>query len=175
MKISWKPYLIFSLAVVLLGLVGGLVYVNQQPDTQEQTALYVTVAAQPLPNENSSYELQRAGEHFSDLLLGWTVEPSFTLSDEVSFTGRRQEKQNLLFMIDSSDAAYSDELLTALESRIDTYNTAAQSSYVIADHHTAALSTPLNKMRIVLGFVLGALMLSIALIFTHDSVRRYRH
>ena len=30
-----------------------------------------------LANENSSYEIQRASEHFSDMILGWTVTPSF--------------------------------------------------------------------------------------------------
>ena len=173
MKKPWKQYISFCLTVVSLALIGSFIYVNAQPDLEERMALYVTIAAEPLDNENSSYELQRAAEHFSDMVLGWTVEPGFALQ-ALDFTARRQEKQNLLFMINSSEETDAVLLLSTIEGLINQYNVSANSKYVIALSNISEADEPLNSSRIILGALLLALIASGAVIFTYDTYISYR-
>ncbi|MFT7183962.1 MAG: hypothetical protein ACI9QC_000288 [Oceanicoccus sp.] len=174
MKRPWKKYFNFTLTVLLVSLIGTSLYVNAQPEIEERVALYVTLAAQPLEGESSSYELQRAAEHFSDMVLGWTVEPGFELRDDLVFSGRRQEKQNLLFTIESESEADGVLLLEAIQTKIDTYNDASESEYVIALASISDIDQVLNKARLVFGALLLSFLTSVAVIFTYDTYHSYR-
>jgi len=172
MKLRIKKYLVGTSLLTLCALLASFFYTANLSETRTQRSLYMTLAAEPLPNESSSYELQRAAEHFSDLVLGWTVEPSFNL--DVPFTGRRQEKQNLLFLIETEDEAHVLSLLESIESRIETYNLNSGSSYVIADFHSTEIVETRNKSRINIAVVIASLLVSFTLIFVHDTFTRHR-
>lgn len=174
MRKPWKKYLCFSLVLVGISFFASFAYVSKQAEVKEQTALYIALAAQPLEGESSSYELQRAAEHFSDMVLGWTLEPGFELGEDLSFSGRRQEKQNLLFVIDSSEESDGLLLLEAIESRINTYNSLSNAQYVIALHSISDVDQVLNRSRIIFGALLLTFIASVAMIFTYDSYRSHR-
>lgn len=169
---SWRIYFGFTLALMLFALAGSLYYVNGQAEVEERTALYVTLAAQPLANESSSYELQRAAEHFSDMVLGWTVEPGFETPFE--FTGRRQEKQNLLFIIESDQSSDAELLLEEINERISVYNLNSSSNYVIALQSISEADQTLNRSRIVLGALLLSALVSTFLIVSYDTFTSHR-
>ncbi len=97
------------------------------------------------PAETSSYELQRASEHFSDVILGWTLEPSFKADfvneagEGYSLTGQRQEKQNLLFEITNSSENIATNDMTSgltfvnvLQAQLDEYNAATHQGFTLA-------------------------------------------
>jgi hypothetical protein len=174
MKRPWKQYISFSILLLCVALIGSIAHVRALPETEEQMALYITLAAQPLENENSSYELQRAAEHFSDMVLGWTVAPGFGLEGDVAFSGRRQEKQNLLFMLESADENDAYLLLDQIDSNIQSYNETSGTNYVIALHSISDADQDLNKVRLVLGSILLSLLVSVALIFTYDTYHSHR-
>ncbi len=173
MKKNFKLYFGITLLFAVLSLIGSFLYLSEKDSLKKESILYITIAAQALPNENSSYELQRAAEHFSDLVLGWTLDPGFEFA-KAQFNGRRQEKQNLLFTVDSPNLDDANELLDAIESRIESYNLAAQSNYLIANANISPIEIYINKPRIIFGAFLASLFLSGALIFLHDTFRKNR-
>jgi len=141
-----KIYLWILLGVFLLSSGGSYLY-WQGYEPLNKVLVFVTVGVDQAqrPNETSSYELQRAAEHFSDVLLGWTLEPSFRQDflEEAgawhTLTGQRQEKQNLLFEITNVQENIAEDnvnagaaFLRVLDAQLGEYNAATHQGYVLA-------------------------------------------
>jgi len=153
--------------------------------SQTEAVAFVTVSLDQskLLNESSSYEVQRAAEHFSDVLLGWTVEPSFAVEfahavgAEYSFSGRRQEKENLLFEVSgpvtSVDPAKA--LVGLLKGRLTEYNSATHSGYVIAFERESLVSKAVSNWRFDLGVTFLVLLIEGLLLLTWDYAYARRH
>lgn len=152
-------------SAILFSSIGALLYINQLGTPDSKGLLFVTIGIdqRQLTNESSSYEIQRATEHFSDLVLGWTSEPSFSnelderLKFHVDFSGLRQEKQNLIFYLSAKPELYSEkinqEFLSLLKSRIYEYSSATNSGYLIAISKYSDLESTRSDLRIFLGIV----------------------
>ncbi len=151
---------------VLFSFVAGLFYVNNLPEPDSRGLLFLTIGINQkvLLNESSSYEIQRASEHFSDLVLGWVNEPSFSkeidlkLKYHLDYSGLRQEKQNLIFYLSgdpsSFNASAAEEFLNLLKSRINEYDAATNAGYLIALSRYSELDSERSDFRILLGIVL---------------------
>lgn len=174
MKRPWKKYFATFLIAGIIGLICGLSYTSKQEDTLERHALSMTLAATPLENESSSYELQRAAEHFSDMVLGWTVSPGFELDSGADFTGRRQEKQNLLFFVESNEEKDAADLLNKVNAKIENYNSSAGVSYTIALSEITESNIQIDKSRSIAGSFLLAFLLAGAMIFIYDTYHSHR-
>lgn len=133
------------LLISFLASVGaGFQYFNDVKNPESRGLLFITIGVNQklLASESSSYELQRASEHFSDLVLGWAAEPSFAseldakLAYHLNFNGVRQEKQNLIFNLSADISDYNssagDVFLNLIESRIKEYNSMTNAGYVVA-------------------------------------------
>lgn len=180
MKIK-KTYLIFVAVATLLGLVASLLYVNQLGPAQDKAVAFISVASDvsTLPAEVSSYEILRANEHFSDIVLGWTVEPSFTAEFEeltgveFSFSGQRQEKQNLIFEISgANDLTPAYSLVDLIEMCLLEYNASTNSNYLVALQRYSFVEGERSDGRIVLGATILVLALSVSSVMLWDYATR---
>ncbi|MEK7146122.1 MAG: hypothetical protein AAB802_02965 [Patescibacteria group bacterium] len=175
-----------SLATAFIFFLGGLVYVNQLPEPDKKELVFVTLGIDQnkLPNESSSYEIQRATEHFSDVVLGWTIEPSFETEVEaitgydVDITGRRQEKQNLLFTVSADPTEFDGEggsaFLNVLGSRLAEHNGVTNAGYVIALSRMSLLTEETSSSRFLLGLTLLGFLLGASLLTLGDYARQTR-
>ena len=139
-------YLWILLGVFLIS--AGLSYLYWKDfEPRNKVLVFVTVGIDQTvrPDETSSYELQRASEHFSDVILGWTLEPSFReeflneAGEGYTLIGQRQEKQNLLFEITntqeniaSDDVRAGEAFLRVLNAQLMEYEAATHQGYVLA-------------------------------------------
>lgn len=139
-------YLWFFTLVLLLSSTFTL-YRYRDFEPRNEVLVFVTIGIDQskFPAETSSYEIQRASEHFSDLVLGWTLEPSF-LADYLeeagawyTIQGQRQEKQNLIFTItnvqeniESGNVLAGEAFIRVLENQLAEYNRATSQAYVLA-------------------------------------------
>ncbi len=185
-----KFHILFVLGVVAAAFVGAMLFVSNLGEVENEATAFVTLGLQALPGETSSYEIQRATEHFSYIVLGWTIEPAF--ADEVaevmgegfSFGARSQEKQSLIFTVSAvpglaDDVQPAEDLLNLVEMRIDEYNSATEAEYVVAVERFSFQEGSRSEWRIVLGvmllsFVLAILGLSIFERLYADSSRSSR-
>lgn len=166
--------LIFTLVV---SLVGSLIYLKNLPEPGKEGLLFLTVGLnqEKLENENSSYEILRATEHFSDMLLGWTLDPSFNnelqseLGHEIEVSGQKQEKSNIIFHLSGKKEVFDGEdyktLLKFLESKINEYNNSTKAAYLLAYSSYTEVDSQRNEIRIVLGIVLLTLLTVSVLLF----------
>lgn len=159
-----KFHIWFTLGVVSGALIGSLFYVGSLGEPNNEAHAFVTLGLDPLPTEASSYEVHRAAEHFSYIVLGWTIEPAF--ADEASsviadldFSAQRQEKESMLLTVSGGpdlvyDAAPAEKLLDVIEARISEYNSATGANYVIAVERYSFEEGVRSDWRIVAGIVL---------------------
>ncbi len=174
------------LFVTLLVLLGSLFFVGQKKEVSFKAYAFLTLGLDQmaLSNEASSWELQRAAEHFSDLVLGWTVEPKFKqefvdlVGGQVSYSGRRQEKQNLLFEFSGPELGATEpaeQFVSLIEGRLSEYNTATKSSYLLALKKFSLVEALYSGTRVVLGATLLAFVVSISLLLLWPYVFSARH
>ena len=167
-------------SALLFSSIGGWFYVKNLPEPNSRGLLFVTIGINQklLPNESSSYEIQRASEHFSDLVLGWVNEPSFSkeidekLNYHLDFSGLRQEKRNLIFYLSADPEKFnlnaSDEFLNLLKSRINEYDSTTNAGYLIALSRYSELEPVRSESRIFLGIVLISTLLTVLFLITTE-------
>lgn len=173
MKMNKKNWSIL-LGVGFVALIASLFYVRSLGEPESKSIAFITIGIDQnvLTTEVSSYEIQRASEHFSDVVLGWTVEPGFSselnekIDGEYSLSGQRQEKQNLIFTVSGSSelvnsSEEAEQLVELIQSRIDEYNNSTNAAYVIAVKSYSYLDGDRSESRLVAGFVL------VVLVFTY--------
>lgn len=169
-KSFYSKILIF---VLIASFVGGLIYVKNAPEPEPKSLIMATVSLDQYQFEEtlSSYDHQRASEHFANVILGWTVEPSFADEfGEIGFSGRRQEKQNLLFTVHSDDQLELDRFVTLIRQRLDEYNSASSTEYSLAPIRYSDLEVERAELRVVGGVVLLSLIFSALILFSYDSI-----
>lgn len=177
---------IFLCVLALSSIITALQYRNFEPRNEVLVFVTLGLDQSKVPGENSSYEIQRASEHFSDLLLGWTLEPYFRekyineAGEWHTLRGQRQEKQNLLFTITNlkenikvNDLSSGEAFLKVLEQQLLEYNTATNQAYVLAiknisykDGEFSAI--PLFGQILLIMILLGASLF----VFEYASTRR---
>lgn len=180
----FKPYQFWILGLtVAFVFLASMAYAGRTVEPQQEAVAFVTVGLDQsqLPAENSSYEIQRAVEHFSDVILGWTVEPSFANDFEkltggsFGYSGRRQEKENLLFTVTGpvQDTVPAQELVDLIDARLAEYNAASHSGYVLALVRTTVVETHPSSWRSSLGlaFLAGCLEAVLFLALSHAPRR----
>lgn len=176
-----KLYLWILLAVFVVStVVSYLSWKEFEP--RNKILVFVTVGIDQTlrPDETSSYELQRASEHFSDVILGWTLEPSFRQDflEEAgawhTLTGQRQEKQNLLFEItntneniSSDNIAAGEAFLRVLNAQLLEYEAATHQGYVLAVQNLSYETGQRSGLPMV-GNVLLTLVLSATLLLAYE-------
>lgn len=165
------------LVSLLAATVSSLFYFNGLRTLDSRGLLFLSIGVNQklLPNESSSYELQRASEHFSDLVLGWVAEPSFSLELDskltyhLNFSGVRQEKQNLIFNLSGDSTSFNsnsaDVFLSLIEGRILEYDSKTNASYVVALSRYTDLDPVSYSSRVFFGIALLT-FLSTAIVLT---------
>ncbi len=172
-KIHFKILVI----VLIASFVGGLIYVKNAPEPESKSLISATVALDQYQFEEtlSSYDHQRASEHFANVILGWTVEPSFADEfGEIDFSGRRQEKQNLIFTVHTDEDAELDRFVSLIQQRLDEYNVASQTEYTLAPVRYSGLEVVRSEVRVIGGVVLLSLLICILTLIGYDSVSQNR-
>ncbi len=179
MKIKKLSVWILVLAL-LFSSIGGWFYVKNLPEPNSRGLLFITIGINQklLPNESSSYEIQRASEHFSDLVLGWVSEPSFSkeldskLDYHLDYSGLRQEKQNLIFYLSANPEQYNEianlEFLNLIKSRISEYDSATNAGYLVAISRYSDLDSERSDLRIFLGIVSIVTLLTVFFLIIID-------
>ncbi len=159
-------------SALIFSSIGAVLYIDNLGEPDSKGLLFITIGINQklLPGESSSYEIQRASEHFSDLVLGWVNEPSFSseldekLKFHANFSGLRQEKQNLIFYLSAEPELYNEnvgvEFLNLLKLRISEYDIMTNSGYLIAFHSYTDLESDRSSLRIFLGIVLLAILVT---------------
>ncbi len=166
--------------LLVVGLVGAFKINTSEVETP-RGALFLTVGLNQtaLPNETSSYEIHRATEHFANIILGWTIEPAFSADfkeelQDVSYTGnysgRLQEKQNLLFIFSEYSEPAIQALQGAIEERIGEYNAATNSAYVLAVKRSSELPPVEADTRVLLGILLLAGLFTVLFLMSWEYV-----
>lgn len=166
----WIFGLVFSASLLLSGI-----YTHRMDAETNEIVSYITIGIdqENLATDRSLHDIQRAEEHFSDMVLGWTVAPDFVAEMEASFgevaySGRRQEKQNLIFTYSTDDMAYAEAFVDAIDLRINQYNDATFGTFNVArETHTPATQTH-SKLRVFFGINLLVAILLMAGIFAFD-------
>ena len=151
-------------AITLLTLAGSFIWVSSLEEPSDSAVAFVSIGLDQatLSAEVSPYEILRANEHFSDIVLGWTVEPGFADEFDFSFTGQRQEKQNLIFTVEGvSNIDPARELVSLISSRLAGYNEIAHSSYQVALVQYSVVEGERAESRLVLGATLLTFLLSL--------------
>lgn len=164
--------------VLFFSFVGALIYVKNLPEPAPKTVIMATVAldASGLETELSAYDHQRASEHFANVILGWTVEPSFAQEfGTIPFTGRRQEKENLLFTLRSNDPDDLNRFLALIQLRLDEYNAASQTSYQLAPIRFSELEVHRSEFRLIGGVLFLSLLLTTFVLASYDWTTANRH
>lgn len=180
-------YLWILLAVfVVSAAVSFLSWKDFEP--RNKVLVFVTVGIDETKNpaEVSSYELQRASEHFSDVILGWTLEPSFRQDflEEAgawhTLTGQRQEKQNLLFEITNeqeniaaNEVTAGEAFLKVLNAQLAEYDAATHQGYVLAVQNLSYELGQRSALPMV-GDVLLATVLAAVLLLAYEYVQTRR-
>ncbi len=180
MKIK-KLHLWFTLGVVLGAFLGSLFYVSNLGEPENKAIAFVTLGVDPIVGENSSYELHRAAEHFSHIVLGWTIEPAFVteMGGEYGFSAQRQEKQSMLFEVTGAsvlDTVPAEQMLDLVKQRIEEYNDAAGAEYVVAVERFSFLEGERSEWRIIAGVTILSLVFVVLLLMIFENLyaSRYR-
>ena len=173
-------------AALIAGILGG-VYVNSLDEPYDTSVAFVTVSLDQtkLQSEVSSFEILRAGEHFSDMVLGWTLDPSFTeefmqtlgADGKTSYSTRRQERSNLIFEVTGPGVSEETGALFVdlLDTRLAEYNAATNAAYVFAAERETVIEGARSDFRIILGFMLLGGLLSTLLLTSWNYARSYRN
>ncbi len=173
MKIK-ASVLAFIVSVTVLGFLGSFFYTQSLGEPQDKAVAFVSIGLdqQVLTTEVSSYEILRATEHFSDIVLGWTVDPSFDIG--YSFSGQRQEKQNLVFEVYGVDSTAPAEMLVAqVKIRLAEYNAVTHAGYVVALERYSLVEGERSDSRTIAGATLLAFIVSISGVILWDYASRY--
>jgi len=173
----------FIVIVSILSLLFGFVYLQSSGEPMTKGILFMTIGLDQssLEDESSSYDVQRANEHFSNVVLGWTLEPSFkstfssvTKSCSYNFSGQRQEKENLIFEIKGDpscfDDSISDVFSNQIQSLLDEYNSNTSSAYVIAVETHSEILGQRSNFRVLLGFWFSGTALALFLLTLWEYV-----
>lgn len=149
MKKIYK-FLALTVLVSFVGGLGSFLYLRTV-EPQDNVLVFVTVGQDRsyLPAEVSSYEMLRADEHFSDIILAWTRVPTFAEdlangTDGFQVIGERQEKENLMFALSSQNRdidqvegeAAAKQLYKQLEMVLAEYNSSTHAAFVLTNFRT---------------------------------------
>lgn len=182
-----KMYLWILVAAFALSSLGSFLYWKDY-EPMNKVLVFVTVGIDQTarPTETSSYELQRASEHFSDVILGWTLEPSFRQDflEEAgawhTLTGQRQEKQNLIFEITNvldniaeNNVNAGAAFLRVLDAQLAEYNAATHQGYVLAVQNVSYERGVIPRLPAV-GTVLLCMVVAATLLFGYEYAKTRR-
>lgn len=177
-----KFHFYFVGSISFLALLTSFLLVRNLEEPRDNALAFISIGLdlQGLTTEVSSYEILRANEHFADIVLGWTVDPSFSSELErlwdadYSFSGLRQEKQNLIFEVYGAPSlAPAQELVGLIKSRLFEYDEATHSTYKVALEKYSTLEGVRSDSRLIFGATLLAFLLSGLGIFFWDYATRH--
>lgn len=176
-----KRWHLFLLSFVLLAsLAAGYLYVNQLDDPPKRGVIMLSLGMDhtSLPTETSSYDIQRASQHFSEVVLGWTLEPSFEAEVKERFgssygvSSRQQENQNIILNVTADPADYDEndlwQVTSILRERIDRYNELTNGDFLIALDTYSTQDSFRSNWRILIGFPIVFLSLAVFLLFVWE-------
>lgn len=178
-----KTHVYILAAALLVSLLGSLYHVKNLEEPDSKGMLFVTLGINRanLTSEVSSYEIMRASEHFADVILGWTLDPTFKeevnglAGYEVSVNGQKQEKQNMIFYISADSDKFDNQagvaVETALRSRLEEFNSNTNSSFVFGLTRFSNLESYVDQTRIVVGVVLLTLVITFSLILAFEYAK----
>lgn len=172
---------ILGLSAVAVFL-GTAAYEGRINTPQNQAVAFVTIGLDQsrMPTETSSYEILRATEHFSDIVLGWTAEPSFAkdfaqaVGEDYSFSARRQEKSNLLFTVSGPVETEGTAItfVSLLSERLSEYNSATGAGFVVAFDRETMVSSTESNWRMAVGSTFLVLLVEALVLCGYEYSRR---
>jgi len=172
-----KSYL-FTLGITaILSIFVAVFYLSAIGEPKDKAILFATLGMDRanLTNEVSSYEIERASEHFANVVLGWTMDPGFvsefsSVIPDASYTGQRQEKENLIFTVEGyfDSAKPAEEFLKMLDAKLAEYAVSTGATYKIATHNETFIDGQRSDLRIVLGFLLISVICAGSLLVFKD-------
>ena len=180
---KFRPFYgwILGLSAVAVFL-GSVVYQGHFSSQETEAVAFVTLGLDQskLPGEVSSYEIQRAVEHFSDVVLGWTAEPNFAkefaqgVGEQYSFSARRQEKENLLFTVTGplETEGPAITLVSLIKERLGEYNAASHSGYTVAVERETLVQVQQSNWRSAAGWTFVVLLMEALGFFAFEYARR---
>ncbi len=124
----------FVVCTTLIGSLFGFQKSNSEISTVNyETVLFATVLSS---DADSSVEEKEASSHFfSEAILGWTLSPYFKEEVGFSFSGRKQERGNIIFEFTSTTEEKADEktqkFITTLADKLTKYNERAVTQFDI--------------------------------------------
>jgi hypothetical protein len=177
---AWHGWILGLTAVAVF--LGSVAYQGHFESTENQAVAFVSIGLDQskLPMETSSYEILRASEHFSDIVLGWTAEPSFAkdfaqaVGEQYSFSARRQEKSNLLFTVSGpvETEGTAITLVSLIKTHLAEYNAATNAGYTIALEREIMVTATTSNWRSAAGFTLLILLAETVLLCGYEYARR---
>jgi multidrug efflux pump subunit AcrB len=176
MKIYYK-ILIIALFSLLGGIIGLFLTEKQSITTKYNSTIFTTVLSS---DKNSSIEEKETSSHFfSEAILGWTLSPGFKKDINFDFSGRKQERSNLIFTLSASSKDESLKnsfiLLDTIEDKLDKYNNQADTKFsLLSDNPLIKKFEPKKSywgiMGVIAGFFIGLVLLEFFILFFYRRV-----
>jgi|GEM_PF-5414104 len=116
----------------ILSSAAGFIYSNSLNTNLFDNQLFVSISIQDKQKATNAYENLQAADQITESIQGWLKDPSLQqqLHQQTNlnfpFSGKRQEKNNLLINFTSSDQAsasiFSEALIKTLKQRVTEYS-----------------------------------------------------
>ena len=137
-----KHYLIITLILVIIGQISFFFYSPKYSETKYASRIYSTTGVKH--KQEDLHKLNEAAHYFGQTIIGWLKFPSFmeelsesvNLPEETSVYAHIQERQNLVFVINSPNEIESDNLIKVkdfVQGKIDEYNKVSQTEFVLTN------------------------------------------
>lgn len=135
----------FKILVAFI-LLGQLVFLGVSPRftaPRFEGRIYATIAARSTP-QTDLHKLNEAAHYFGQTIIGWTQFPNFLgelqkktgLPGEFEFSAHMQERQNLVFTLDSAQSltqAHLDVATDFLQNKLISYNRASHTGFAFTN------------------------------------------
>lgn len=164
------------LVVVLFSILGGIIGLflteKQSITTKYNSTIFTSVLSSDI---NSSIEEKETASHFfAEAVLGWTLSPDFKKDIDFDFSGRKQERSNLIFTLSDSSEEESMKnsflLIDNLQKKLDKYNNQANTKFsLLSDNPVIKKFEPKKSywgiMGVIAGFFIGLVLLELSILF----------
>ena len=142
LTIGYKKEINLFLAVVLLGQILFAISANNFTIPRYEGRIYATTGVKH--KQEDLHKLNEAAHYFGQTMIGWLKFPNFfsnlqnaiKLPDASGISAHIQERQNIIFTIESSTPIELESLKSVkdyLQGRINEYNSITQTEFVLSN------------------------------------------
>jgi len=165
----------FIICFTILGSFIGWYKSNSKVTTQYETVIFATVVSS---DNNSSVEEKETSSHFfAEEVLGWTLAPNFKNNLNFEFSGRKQERGNIIFTFvsETKDIAKinAKKLIHFLEIKLQNYNLLANTQFHLLLEDPVITVKNLHKSFWIMGGGVFAFFFSLFIIELFIFLKKY--